>query len=123
MKVKTSIDAFGTQIIVGDEVVYYSGYSAGFPIKGVNYKALNKGIVTKITAKGVAIDKVINRPSSKIYKISNIEKLEADKHSLIETLIELAYLGGLPGHYGNSTGNQIAINELSKYGVNTIHVR
>ena len=123
MKVKTSIDAFGTQIGIGDEVIYYSGNSYFSLPKGINKKSLQKGIVTKITDKGVTIDKVINRPSSKIYKISNIEKLEADKHSLIETLIELAYLGGLPGHYGNSTGNQIAINELSKYGVNTIHVR
>ena len=120
---KTSIDAFGTTVNINDEVIYYSGNSAYSPIKGVNYKALNKGIVTKITPKGVTIDKVINRPSNKIYKVNNAEKLEADKHSLIETLIELAYLGGLPGHYGNSTGNQIAINALSKYGVSTVYVR
>lgn len=120
---KTGIDAFGEEVLIGDQVVYNTGYSAYSKINGVNYKALNKGIVTKITPKGVTIGKLINRPSNKIYKVNNAEKLETDKRSLIETLIELAYLGGLPGHYGNSTGNQIAINALSKYGVSTIFVR
>lgn len=120
---KTSIDAFGTTVNINDEVIYYSGNSYFTLSNGIKKKSIQKGIVTKITPKGVTIDKVINRPSNKIYKVNNAEKLEKEKHSLIETLIKLAYLGGLPGHYGNSTGNQIAINELSKYGVNTVFVR
>ena len=70
MKVKTSIDAFGTQILVGDAVVYYSGNSY-LALQGINKKSLQKGIVTKITTKGVTIDKAINRPSNKIYKVNN----------------------------------------------------
>jgi hypothetical protein len=114
---KTSIDAFGTTVNINDEVIYYSGYSAYSPIKGVNYKALNKGIVTKITPKGVTIDKVINRPSNKIYKsndlrVSFLTKIVCEMQ---DSLVELAYLGGLPNQYGNSTGNQIAINALERF--------
>lgn len=115
---KTSIDSFGEEVLIGDQVVYYADYSAYSKIKGVNYKALNKGIVTKITPKGVTIDKLINRPSNKIYKVVDhtdyIMKINANITNMRDALTELAYLGGNPGSYGNSEGNTIAIRALNR---------
>jgi len=114
---KTGIDAFGEEVLIGDQVVYNTGYSAYSKINGVNYKALNKGIVTKITPKGVTIGKLINRPSNKIYKTNShrIEFLTKIIINMQDALIELAYLGGNIGSYGNSEGNKIAINALERF--------
>jgi len=68
---KTSIDVFGTTVNINDEVIYFSGNSYFSLPKGIKKKSIQKGIVTKITPKGVTIDKVINRPSNKIYKVNN----------------------------------------------------